>query len=167
MTRAISLRRHLDVNNTSGTGRVWEGVLFSNGWVAGKWLSDFPSYGWYPSLEHVKQIHGHSGSTDLVFEDMACYGNHILIEAKDTSIITDGNPYTAEGFEFIDGWIVLLHLAKYTSVYWYRNIEDLRKVIGDRAYINKDIVQTVCFEGSSIWQREKIFKVTKTGVSNV
>jgi len=52
----------------SGTGRVAEGVIFSNGWVALVWLTETPSMGFYPSIEAVEAIHGHSGKTRVVFD---------------------------------------------------------------------------------------------------
>jgi hypothetical protein len=168
MTQAIHLQRHQDVNNTSGTGRVWEGVVFSNGWIAGKWNSEFPSYGWYPSLEHLEAIHGHSGSTELVFDEEVTNGHYLLIETNNADNTTDGNPWVAEGFEFGDEWIVLLQLAKHTSVYWYQNNNNLMKVIGDRSTVHRSQNRLLSFPSdSAIWQREKIFKLTKTGVSNV
>lgn len=67
-TRVFYLLRLDDESGVSGTGRVAEGVVFSNGWVALVWLTDTPSMGFYPSIEAVEAIHGHSGKTRVVFE---------------------------------------------------------------------------------------------------
>ena len=39
-TRIFHLLRLADESGVSGTGRVAEGVIFSNGWVALVWLTD-------------------------------------------------------------------------------------------------------------------------------
>jgi hypothetical protein len=67
LLRAFYLERLEDPSGVSGTGRVAEGVVFSNGWVALVWLSASPSLVFYPSLENVEAIHGHGGMTRLVF----------------------------------------------------------------------------------------------------
>lgn len=159
MTRALFLNRHEDVNGVSGTGRVWEGVLFSNGWVAGKWTTVTPSYGWYPSLECVNKIHGHDGRTSIVFKDVITQGNYVFLEAIDKKSVTDSCQWIAEGLEFPDGWIVLLQLAKYTSVYWYRNIDELRQITGRRSVAHQVRQQIAEFPLSHpCWSREMIFK---------
>jgi hypothetical protein len=67
-TRLFHLLRLADESGVSGTGRVAEGVIFSNGWVALLWLTETPSMGFYPSIEAVEAIHGHSGKTRVVFD---------------------------------------------------------------------------------------------------
>jgi len=67
-TRLFHLLRLDDESGVSGTGRVAEGVVFSNGWVALLWLTETPSMGFYPSIEAVETIHGHSGKTRVVFD---------------------------------------------------------------------------------------------------
>ena len=52
----------------SGTGWVAEGAVFSNGWVVLVWLGEKPSLNFYPSIEDVEAIHGHGGSTRIVFD---------------------------------------------------------------------------------------------------
>jgi hypothetical protein len=68
---AFHLLRLDDVSGVSGTGRVAEGVVFSNGLVAVAWLSDHPSVAVYPSVAAVEAIHGHGGRTVLVPEAVA------------------------------------------------------------------------------------------------
>lgn len=52
----------------SGTGRVAEGAIFSNGWVALVWLTETPSLNFYPSIDAVEAIHGHNGATRIVYD---------------------------------------------------------------------------------------------------
>ena len=54
----------------SGTGAVVEGVQFTNGWCALRWISQKSSLCFYKSIEDVKQIHGHGGNTEIVIHDL-------------------------------------------------------------------------------------------------
>jgi hypothetical protein len=62
------LERVEDVSGTSGTGRVAEGVVFSNGWCALHWLTKYTSVAFYQSVAELEAIHGHEGRTRVVFE---------------------------------------------------------------------------------------------------
>ena len=66
--RTFCLLRIEDESGVSGTGRVAEGIEFSNGWCALTWLSSHPSVNIYPSLSEIEFIHGHHGKTRIVFE---------------------------------------------------------------------------------------------------
>lgn len=66
--KLFHLQRDVDVTGISGSGRVAEGVVFSNGWVALTWLTEHTSVVFYPSLDDVYAIHGHEGKTRVVFE---------------------------------------------------------------------------------------------------
>lgn len=63
------LRRDVDATGVSGTGVVAEGVQFSNGWIALTWLTEHTSVVFYPSMADVYHIHGHQGSTIVVWLD--------------------------------------------------------------------------------------------------
>ena len=67
--RRFSLQRDVDETGISGIGRVAEGVVFSNGWIALTWLTEYTSVVFYPSIVDVEHIHGHNGKTRVVFED--------------------------------------------------------------------------------------------------
>lgn len=67
--RVFDLLRMHDGTGVSGDGRVAEGVEFENGKVAMCWLSATSSVCVYDSIEHVRAIHGHGGSTEVVFRD--------------------------------------------------------------------------------------------------
>lgn len=67
--RRFHLERTEDATGISGTGRVAEGVEFSNGWCAMTWLTEHTSVAFYPSIRAVRAIHGHRGRTRIVFDD--------------------------------------------------------------------------------------------------
>lgn len=58
-----------DHSGVSGTGPVVEGVQFSNGWCALRWISQRSSVAFYQSLDDVKAIHGHGGRTEIIVHD--------------------------------------------------------------------------------------------------
>jgi hypothetical protein len=63
------LNRIEDESGVSGTGRVAEGVQFSNGKCAISWLTNFTSVAVYDSIYDVIAIHGHQGKTQIVWVD--------------------------------------------------------------------------------------------------
>lgn len=67
--RRFVLKRDLDVSGTSGTGIVAEGIEFSNGQVSIHWLSQLESVGVYANAKVLNQLHGHQGSTKVVWID--------------------------------------------------------------------------------------------------
>jgi hypothetical protein len=69
MPARFQMKRLTDVTGISGTGIVAEGVQFSNGWVALTWLTAHTSVVFYPSIADVYAIHGHQGSTVVVWLD--------------------------------------------------------------------------------------------------
>lgn len=69
LPRRFHLLRVEDASGVSGTGRVAEGVEFSNGFVVLSWLTQFSSLGTYPNLHVLEAIHGHEGRTRVVFDD--------------------------------------------------------------------------------------------------
>lgn len=62
------LDRIEDVSGTSGTGRIAEGIVFSNGWCALHWLTKYTSVAFYQSVAELEAIHGHDGKTKVTFE---------------------------------------------------------------------------------------------------
>jgi hypothetical protein len=65
------LTRLEDVSGVSGTGRVAEGAVFSNGRVALVWISapSIPTMTFYDSIEDVERIHGHEGRTVIEWQN--------------------------------------------------------------------------------------------------
>lgn len=59
------LLRHKDISGNSGTGIVAEGVRFSDGKVAMRWLTDTATTVLFDSVEDVEKIHGHEGATEI------------------------------------------------------------------------------------------------------
>lgn len=62
--RRFYLQRKEDISGMSGTGKVAEGVEWSNGRVAIIWLSSSPSTGQYDSITALETIHTHNGKHD-------------------------------------------------------------------------------------------------------
>lgn len=76
--RAFRLVRNEDVSGVSGTGVVAEGVEFSDGVVALRWIvpPGVPGHGFPTSvvfhdngIASVEAVHGHSGRTRIEFAD--------------------------------------------------------------------------------------------------
>jgi hypothetical protein len=63
------LDRLVDVSGISGTGCVAWGVRWPDGTVSIRWCSEDPSFvNWERGMESVERIHGHGGSTRIVWE---------------------------------------------------------------------------------------------------
>lgn len=65
--RTFNLVRETDVSGVSGTGTVAEGVVFSDGTAAMRWLTEFASTAVYANIEQLEAIHGHGGATRVIF----------------------------------------------------------------------------------------------------
>ncbi len=75
--------RSSDVSGVSGTGPVVEGVEFSNGWCALRWISEMSSLCFYRSLTDVKRIHGHGGGTEIIIHDFQPLQRQLSGRGKD------------------------------------------------------------------------------------
>ncbi|MFG3439874.1 hypothetical protein ACGF0J_21725 [Nonomuraea sp. NPDC047897] len=69
MTRRFVLRRDADPSGVSGTGNVADGVEWPDGSVTVRWRGDRPSTVCWVSLDDAIAIHGHGGSTRVVWLD--------------------------------------------------------------------------------------------------
>jgi hypothetical protein len=71
MLRAFHLVRDTDLTGVSGTGVVAEGVAFSDGTVALRWLSAWPTSVVFHDrgIEAVEAVHGHGGATRIVWTE--------------------------------------------------------------------------------------------------
>jgi hypothetical protein len=67
--RRFYFDRQTDVSGASGTGAVCEGTVFSDGTVVLRWLTALSSIAVYRNIEDASAIHGHDGSTNLVWVD--------------------------------------------------------------------------------------------------
>ena len=63
--RLFELHRIEDVTGVSGTGTVAEGVQFTDGTVAIRWLTQPASAVFWDSIEDAMKVHGHHGMTKL------------------------------------------------------------------------------------------------------
>lgn len=67
--RRFYLQRHEDETGISGTGRIAEGIVFSDGCAVLRWLSAVSTTVVFDNLDAVRSIHGHDGRTEIIFED--------------------------------------------------------------------------------------------------
>lgn len=66
--RLFWLHRKVDVSGVSGVGIVAEGVVFSDGHYALRWLGALSTTEFGDRLEDCAAIHGHNGATELVYD---------------------------------------------------------------------------------------------------
>ena len=77
MHRRFDVVRDTDVTGISGTGRVGEGVEFSDGSVVMRWLKAGtarpslvqPTTVIHPDMANIEALHGHDGKTRVVWLD--------------------------------------------------------------------------------------------------
>ncbi len=68
--RGFVLQRDVDVSGVSGTGVVAEGVEFTDGRVAIRWIvGEHRSTVTWDSIDAVTAIHGHDGATQIRWVD--------------------------------------------------------------------------------------------------
>jgi hypothetical protein len=65
--KIFHLHRDVDETGVSGTGVVAEGVEFSDGTAALRWLSEYRSTAAYASMADLEKIHGHNGATRIIW----------------------------------------------------------------------------------------------------
>jgi hypothetical protein len=70
--RRFELHRDDDITGVSGTGVVAEGIAFTDGTVALRWRSEWPTSVVFHDrgVDAVKAIHGHGGATRIVWLDV-------------------------------------------------------------------------------------------------
>lgn len=61
--------RHVDYTGVSGIGVVAYGVVFSDGQVALRWMSEHPATSIWASLDDVLAVHGHGQATSVQWID--------------------------------------------------------------------------------------------------
>ena len=59
------LERFEDVSKISGLGIIAEGIVWSDGTVAYRWLSDIATTVIADNIETVQELHGHDGKTEI------------------------------------------------------------------------------------------------------
>jgi len=66
----FELHRDADVSGVSGTGKVAEGAIFSDGEAVVHWLGAWPTTTPHPrGVASIKAVHGHGGATRIVLAD--------------------------------------------------------------------------------------------------
>lgn len=65
--RVFHLQRERDLSGISGTGRVADGVQWPDGTVSIRWRGPRPSTVTWDSIDHAEQVHGHGGTTRIVW----------------------------------------------------------------------------------------------------
>lgn len=83
--RKFYLWREADESGVSGTGRVAEGVIFSNGWVGMNWLTRWGSLAFYTTIHDCMNVHGHQGKTKVVYEDCEPGSEHMIALPAETA----------------------------------------------------------------------------------
>jgi hypothetical protein len=67
--RRFRLNRRTDVYGISGVGFIAEGVQFTDGRVALRWIGKYRSTAIYDNINTVAAIHGHKGNTEIEWYD--------------------------------------------------------------------------------------------------
>ena len=62
------LKRSKDISGVSGVGIVAEGVQFHDGQCVISWFGQLHSINVYPDVETLVRIHGHEGTTEVVWD---------------------------------------------------------------------------------------------------
>ncbi|MFJ6729431.1 hypothetical protein ACIQPQ_31465 [Streptomyces sp. NPDC091281] len=67
--RRFHLQRTVDITGVSGTGRVADGILWTDSTASVRWLGDRPSTVHWDTLDDALHVHGHGGHTRIVWDD--------------------------------------------------------------------------------------------------
>lgn len=65
--KLFELHRDTDVSGISGTGVVAQGVEFDDSTCCIRWLTEYRTTVMAESMEVVRRVHGHNGSTRVVY----------------------------------------------------------------------------------------------------
>ena len=78
--KLFHVQRNTDDHGNTGTGIVAEGVIFSSGQCAIRWLHEIASISIFASLEELIAIHGHNGKTVVI---MGCDGCPVMLQSRE------------------------------------------------------------------------------------
>ena len=67
--RTFYLNRKEDISGVSGCGRIAEGIEFHDKQCVLSWFGRLHTIEVAPNIEAIIEIHGHHGSTEVVFGD--------------------------------------------------------------------------------------------------
>src|SRR5688572_12719520 len=85
--RRFYLDRNTDVTGASGTGRVADGVVWPDGTVTVRWRGEHQSTVFWNNLESAERVHGHGGTTKVVFVDSGQPRNEAQADAELISVV--------------------------------------------------------------------------------
>ena len=68
--KAFYVRRDEDVHGNTGIGIVAEGVIFTDGRGAMRWLNEVATTVTFEDIKQIERIHGHSGKTVVVIGEV-------------------------------------------------------------------------------------------------
>lgn len=78
--RRFRLDRREDPTGVSGTGCVAQGVVFSDGTVAMRWMTKHRSTAFYSCVADLEVIHLHHGATVIRWQDPICFCCAAMLE---------------------------------------------------------------------------------------
>ncbi len=64
--QTVYLKRNKDTTGTSGTGIVATGAVLASGKVVVEWITFTSSISIFNNLEHLREVHGHDGNTEII-----------------------------------------------------------------------------------------------------
>lgn len=69
MIKRFHFERAKDISGISGCGKVACGVMFDDGQIALHWVGEHSSINIYRSIDDLLYVHGHNGTTKLIWDD--------------------------------------------------------------------------------------------------
>ena len=69
LPRRFYLKRSHDITGISGTGRVAEGIQYSDGTISFRWTSSTPITSQADTIDYLIHVHGHGGTTEIEWID--------------------------------------------------------------------------------------------------
>lgn len=110
-------------------GRIVEGVVLTNGWVALAWMDFNTSVAIYTSMETVHKLHAVEGFTEVRVSTDVEARPFALERTTDVSGLS-GTGRVAEGVEFVDGRVVMVWQSEQPSAALYSSIRMVERIHG-------------------------------------
>ena len=89
LPRRFALVRDADISGVSGVGVVAFGVEFPDGRCATRWNAALAQTTVWDTIDHIKAIHGHEGSTRLVWLDQPVSPGSQVLNAADVGALSE------------------------------------------------------------------------------
>ncbi|MDX6237624.1 MAG: hypothetical protein QOG10_2439 [Kribbellaceae bacterium] len=100
--RRFWLDRQTDISGVSGIGEVAEGIQFTDGSIALRWISATPCTAVFDHLDQVAAVHGHGGVTTIRWLDPVPLPPHDLLSRAAGLLDTTPHHLPAGGWEARD-----------------------------------------------------------------